>query len=97
MTQVHAVGHGDRDAGTEVVPRVGSVYVILTRLRKPYHCEHDFTGLALTPGGVDPDLLRLRHRRIRRPLSPFDPEMPDPDLTARIIPPSNTPLDGANE
>jgi microcystin degradation protein MlrC len=124
---VHAVRDGDRDAGTEVVLRVGSVYVILTRLRKPYHYEHDFTGLALdprgadivvvkigylepelfdmsagwkmalTPGGVDQDLLRLGHRRIRRPLFPFDPEMPDPDLTARIIPPSNAPLDGADE
>lgn len=128
MTEmVHAVWHGDRDAGTEVVLRVGSVYVILTRLRKPYHYEHDFTGpaldprgadivvvkigylepelfdmsadwkMALTPGGVDQDLLRLGHRRIRRPVFPFDPEMPDPDLTARIIPPSNTPLDGADE
>ena len=112
---VHAVRHGDRDAETEVVLRVGSVYVILTRLRKPYHYEHDFTDLdldprsadvvvvkigylepelyamaadwrlALTPGGVDQDLVRLGHRRIQRPLFPFDPDMPDPDLSARIV------------
>jgi microcystin degradation protein MlrC len=124
---VHAVRHGDRDAETEVVLRVGSVYVIITRLRKPYHHEHDFTDLALdprgadivlvkigylepelfdmsagwklalTPGGVDQDLVRLGHRRIRRPMFPFDPEMAEPDLTARIIPPSNTPLTGDDE
>lgn len=121
------VVHGDRDAGTEVVLRVGSVYVIITRLRRPYHYEHDFTGLALdprgadvvvvkigylepelfamsagwkmalTPGGVDQDLVRLGHHRIRRPMFPFDPHMPDPDLTARIIPPSNEPLDTTDD
>ncbi|GGI98175.1 hypothetical protein GCM10010121_005580 [Streptomyces brasiliensis] len=124
---VHAVRHGDRDAVTEVVLRVGSVYVIVTRLRKPYHYEHDFTRLelaprkadvvlvkigylepelyamaadwkmALTPGGVDQDLARLGHHRIRRPMFPFDPGMPGPDLTARLIAPSDQPLTGADE
>lgn len=124
---VHSVRHGDRDAETEVVLRVGSVHVILTRLRKPYHHEHDFTDLeldprsadlvlvkigylepelfamaadwkmALTPGGVDQDLERLGHHRIRRPMFPFDRDLPDPDLTARIIAPSNEPLTGAEE
>ncbi|MBO4256167.1 M81 family metallopeptidase [Streptomyces griseorubiginosus] len=124
---VHAIRHGDRDAGTEVVLRVGSVHVILTRLRKPYHHEHDFTDLdlspreadlvivkigylepelfamaadwrmALTPGGVDQDLERLGHHRIRRPMFPFDRDMPDPDLTARIVAPSNEPLTGPDE
>ncbi|MET9859658.1 M81 family metallopeptidase [Streptomyces smyrnaeus] len=124
---VHAVRHGDRDAGTEVVVRVGSVYAILTRLRKPYHHEHDFTGLgldprradivivkigylepelaemsvgwkmALTPGGVDQDLVRLGHHRIRRPMFPFDRNMADPDLTARLIPASDQPLTGDDE
>ncbi|MER5428002.1 M81 family metallopeptidase [Streptomyces sp. NPDC002588] len=124
---VHAVRHGDRDAQTEVVLRVGGVHVILTRLRKPYHHEHDFTDLALdprtadvvivkigylepelfdmaadwkmalTPGGVDQDLTRLGHHRIRRPMFPFDPAMPDPDLTARIIPSPDRPLGGAEE
>ncbi|WP_265520247.1 M81 family metallopeptidase [Oerskovia flava] len=37
--------------------------------------------LALTPGGVDQDLLRLGHREVVRPLFPFDPDMADPDLT----------------
>ncbi|WP_019356667.1 M81 family metallopeptidase [Streptomyces sp. AA1529] len=124
---VHAVRHGDRDAGTEVVIRVGSVHAILTRLRKPYHHEHDFTDLgldprgadivivkigylepelaemstgwkmALTPGGVDQDLVRLGHHRIRRPMFPFDRGMADPDLRARRIPASDQPLTGDDE
>ncbi|WP_020524645.1 M81 family metallopeptidase [Catelliglobosispora koreensis] len=124
---VHAIRHGDRDAETEAVLRVGSVYVILTKLRKPYHHEHDFTNLALdprrsdivivkigylepelfdmavgwklalTPGGVDQDLVRIGHSRIRRPMFPFDPDMPDPDLSARIIAASNEPLTGDDE
>ncbi|GAB3556448.1 M81 family metallopeptidase [Spelaeicoccus albus] len=123
--KVHAIRHGDRDAETEVVLHVGSVYVIITRRRKPYHLESDFTDLdlspreaaivvvkigylepelfdmaedwmlALTPGGVDQDLVRLGHRRIKRPMFPFDPDMPDPDLSARIIPASNEPFDAA--
>lgn len=36
--------------------------------------------LALTPGGVDQDLLRLGHRNITRPMFPFDPHMDDPDI-----------------
>ena len=119
---VHAIRHGDRDAETEVVLRVGSVHVIITRLRKPYHHEHDFTDLdlaprsadivvvkigylepelfamaadwllALTPGGVDQELTRLGHHRIQRPMFPFDPDMAEPDLSARIIPASHEPM-----
>ena len=49
--------------------------------------------LGLTPGGVDQDLERLGHHRIRRPMWPFDRKFPmQPDLTARIIPLSNEPL-----
>ncbi|MFJ5220979.1 M81 family metallopeptidase [Streptomyces sp. NPDC088354] len=126
--QVHAVRHGDRDAVTEVVVRVGNVYVIVTKLRKAYHYEHDFTELslnprdvdvviikigylepelydmaagwkmALTPGGVNQDLVSLGHQRIRRPMFPFDQDMADPNLTARIVPSSNEPpLTGCDE
>lgn len=42
--------------------------------------------LALTPGGVDQDLIRLGHRNIDRPMFPFDAEMPAPDLTATLFP-----------
>jgi microcystin degradation protein MlrC len=41
--------------------------------------------LALTPGGVDQDLLRLGHRRLARPVFPFDPDLPDPDLTPELL------------
>ena len=50
---------------------------------------------ALTSGGVDQDLTRLGHHRILRPTFPFDPEMPEPDLSARIIPASDQPLGSA--
>lgn len=42
--------------------------------------------LALTPGGVDQDLLRLGHSRIDRPMYPFDAHDAEPDLCARIVP-----------
>ena len=42
--------------------------------------------LALTPGGVDQDLLRLGHHRVTRPLYPFDDEeFTDPDLTPVLL------------
>jgi microcystin degradation protein MlrC len=41
--------------------------------------------LALTPGGVDQDLLRLGHHGVRRPLYPFDPDMADPDLAPELL------------
>jgi hypothetical protein len=41
--------------------------------------------IALTPGGVDQDLVRLGHRRLTRPLYPFDPDMSTPDLTPRLV------------
>jgi microcystin degradation protein MlrC len=122
--RIHAIKHGDRNAVTEAVVQVGSVFVILTKLRKPYHLEKDFTELkldprsvhivmvkigylepelfnmaadwmlALTPGGVDQDLPRLGHRRIQRPMWPFDqPFSESPDLTPRMISPSNKPLE----
>ena len=118
---VCAIKHGDADAETEVVLEMAElpIFVILTKLRKPYHFEHDFTDLnldiskenanaivivkigylepelfalskgwmlVLTPGGVDQDLPRLGHRKIVRPMWPFDKHFKnDPDLTARIV------------
>lgn len=41
--------------------------------------------LALTPGGVDQDLLRLGHKNIDRPMFPFDVDMTAPDLTPQIF------------
>lgn len=50
---VEAIKHGDRHAETEVVVKTGSVYVIVTKKRKPYHYEADFTGLGLKPRETD--------------------------------------------
>lgn len=113
---VTAIEHGDEHAETEVVVKIGSVHVIVTKKRKPYHEEIDFTRLglnprksdivvvkigylvpelydmradwimALTPGGVDQDLERLEFKRINRPMFPFDKDMPDPDLKAKLVP-----------
>jgi microcystin degradation protein MlrC len=126
--RVHSIRHGDTHAKVEVVLQIGSVFAILTELRKPYHHESDFTDLdlkprsadivivkigylepelydmavdwmlGLTPGGVDQDLERLGHRRIRRPMWPFDKifEM-QPDLSARMISLSNEPLFGPDD
>lgn len=118
--RVHSIKHGDRDAVTEVVLQIGSVFAILTKLRKPYHKEKDFTDLdlrprqadivvvkigylepelfdmakgwmlGLTPGGVDQDLERLGHHRLRRPIWPFDKTFERvPDLSTRWLARSN--------
>ena len=50
---VTAIRHGDKDAETEVVIKTGSVSVIVTKLRKPYHYEADFTRLGLEPRKAD--------------------------------------------
>lgn len=36
--------------------------------------------IALTPGGVDQDIVRLGHRGLDRPIYPLDSQMSDPDL-----------------
>ncbi|MDN5899700.1 MAG: M81 family metallopeptidase [Brachybacterium sp.] len=41
--------------------------------------------LALTPGGVDQDLLRLGHSRILRPMIPFDSEIPAPTSADVVV------------
>jgi microcystin degradation protein MlrC len=41
--------------------------------------------LALTPGGVDQDIVRLGHRRLDRPVYPLDPDMLTPDLGPVIL------------
>jgi microcystin degradation protein MlrC len=120
---VFSIKYGDRDAEIEAVLQVGSLFVILTKARKPYHFESDFTDLhlhprsadivipkigylepelfdmaagwmlALTTGGVDQDLQRLGHHRIHRPMWPFDQTFPEiPNLTPRLISPSNEPV-----
>jgi hypothetical protein len=45
--------------------------------------------MALTPGGVDQDLARLGHKRIKRPMFPLDKDMDNVDLNTRFIKASN--------
>jgi microcystin degradation protein MlrC len=50
---VTAIVEGDTHAETEVVVQVGSMSVIVTKKRKPYHKEEDFTRLGLNPRETD--------------------------------------------
>src|SRR5690606_20778333 len=43
--------------------------------------------LALTPGAVNQDIPSLAFERVQRPVYPLDPEMPEPDLSARLYGP----------
>jgi microcystin degradation protein MlrC len=56
---VKAIVHGDEHAETEVVVQVGSVQVIVTKKRKPYHHEADFTRLGLHPRQTDIVVVKL--------------------------------------
>ena len=48
-----AVHLGDKNAEAEVVVQVGSIKVIVTNKRKPYHYISDFTNLNLDPKNTD--------------------------------------------
>nr|WP_321410278.1 M81 family metallopeptidase [uncultured Carboxylicivirga sp.] len=50
---IKKIVQGDKNADVEVVVQVGSVDVIVTGRRKPYHYEHDFTNLGLYPREAD--------------------------------------------
>jgi len=50
---VESIYKGDVHAAVEVVVRVGSIRVIVTKKRKPYHREKDFTQLGLDPRSSD--------------------------------------------
>lgn len=68
--KVESIAYGDKDAEVEVVVKVGSIHVIVTQKRKPYHKENDFTRLSLTPrkadivvvkiGYLEPELYAMR-------------------------------------
>ena len=49
--------------------------------------------MALTPGGVDQNLERLDYKRIRRPMFPLDKAFPNLNLSAKLIPTSDQPID----
>ncbi len=50
---VTAIKEGDEHAETEIVVKVGNIYVIVTKKRKPYHYEKDFIELGLNPRQTD--------------------------------------------
>ncbi|WP_075351970.1 M81 family metallopeptidase [Algoriphagus marinus] len=56
---VEAILEGDIDAVVEVVVKVGSVHVIVTQKRKPYHNESDFTNLGLDPRNTNIVLVKI--------------------------------------
>jgi len=56
---VKSIVHGDEHAETEVVVQIGSVHVIVTKKRKPYHHEVDFTRLGLKPRESDIVVVKL--------------------------------------
>ena len=56
---VTSIVHGDRHAGIEVVIQAGSVSVIVTGKRKPYHHEVDFTRLGLDPRSADIVIVKI--------------------------------------
>ena len=41
--------------------------------------------IALTPGSVDQQIMRLGHKRVGRPIYPLDPDMPTPDLEPVLL------------
>ena len=67
---VEKIKHGDIHAETEVVIKSGSINVIVTKKRKPYHKKADFTDLGLNPnesnivivkiGYLVPELYQMR-------------------------------------
>ncbi|WP_312349361.1 M81 family metallopeptidase [Actinomyces sp.] len=67
-------------------PRTADVVVVKIGYLEPdlYEAQSDWM-MALTPGGVDQDLVRLGHHHIHRPMFPFDPDMPDPHLEAEVV------------
>jgi microcystin degradation protein MlrC len=67
-------------------PREADILVVKIGYLVPelYDMRGDWI-MALTPGGVDQDLLRLPYKRVQRPIYPLDPDMADPDLSARFI------------
>lgn len=67
----------DPEAADIVIVKIGYLEPELHELAA------DWT-LALTPGGVDQDLLRLGHHRLQPGVYPFDTSVPNPDLTALV-------------
>lgn len=91
VTEDRMVYHHEKeftDLGLD--PRKADILVLKQGYLEPeiYNMRGDWV-MALTPGGVDQDLFRLNYRHIQKPIFPLDPDMADPDLSARFIPSSD--------
>ncbi|CAK7243275.1 MAG: hypothetical protein STHCBS139747_004792 [Sporothrix thermara] len=101
LTELRKPYHYERDfTALGLHPRAADVVLVKIGYLEPelYAMAADWM-LALTPGGVDQDLARLGHRRIRRPMFPLDRDFDErpPKLSARLIPLSTEPLTGPDE
>ena len=56
---IQSIKTGDRYAETEIVVKTGSISVIVTKKRKPYHHEKDFTDLDLNPRETDIVIVKI--------------------------------------
>jgi len=88
LTEQRKPYHLEKDfTDLDLKPRNADIVIVKIGYLEPelYDMAKDWM-LALTPGGVDQDLERLGHHRIRRPMWPFDKKFEEePDLRARII------------
>lgn len=68
-------------------PRTADIVMVKIGYLEPelYNMQADWM-MALTLGGVNQDLAGLPYQRINRPMYPIDRDMPDPDLSARMVP-----------
>ncbi|MFE0100789.1 M81 family metallopeptidase [Streptomyces sp. NPDC059009] len=82
---------GPAEGGLGIDPRTYDLVVVKIGYLEPeLHAMAADWLLALTPGGVDQDLVRLGHHRVVRPLYPFDEDAYEnaaPDLTPVQLPP----------
>ena len=91
VTEERAAYHYEKNfTDLNLKPREVDILVVKMGYLVPelYNMRGDWV-MALTPGGVDQDLVRLPYTRIQRPIYPLDPNMADPDLSAVFIPSSN--------
>ena len=57
--KITAIKHGDKYAETEVVVQCGSIKIIVTKKRKPYHKLSDFTELNINPNESDIIIVKI--------------------------------------
>ncbi|KAJ5788805.1 uncharacterized protein N7518_005816 [Penicillium psychrosexuale] len=100
LTKFRKPYHHESDFnGLDLNPRTSDIVIVKIGYLEPelFDMAADWM-LGLTPGGVDQDLQRLGHRRIPRPMWPFDKTFHRaPDLTPQLIPFSNEDLETHKE